>query len=293
MNTSPTKMVTPATGVIQKLQPLTFGSFLPSKFTVISEEANTMLSKVASAVGNPLHTDNFTGNAKKISYVRVNLDVLKSWGVTICSSMIICTWNIRGLNQDHKYKELKLFLTKHKLDIFGCLETRVKQPRDPQIMRKIAQGWKSCNNYIEEPNERIWVLWKPHLQVQIIEMKRRYIHCLVEDPGVERTLYVTIILWQELMQIKPQLQMPWVLFGDFNSVLGTVDKIGSPLHSRKAIGWHFTWCNKQEVENMVYSKIDWAFGNLHWIKQYRHVEADYLNPSISDHSPILIKCSQQ
>lgn len=57
--------------------------------------------------------------------------------------------------------------------------------------------------------------------------------------------------------------------------------------------WHFTWSNKPEVENRVYSKIDWAFGNLHWIQQYGHMEFDYLNPSVSDHYPILIKCSQQ
>ncbi|KAH0778514.1 hypothetical protein KY290_004941 [Solanum tuberosum] len=58
----------------------------------------------------------------------------------------------------------------------------------------------------------------------------------------------------------------------------------------RSIGWHFTWCNKQEVGRKVYSKIDWALGDLNWLQQYGQVKADYLNPSISDHSPILIKC---
>lgn len=104
--------------------------------------------------------------------------------------------------------------------------------------------------------------------------------------------------------------MPWILCGDFNSALGTAVRIGSPVTQQetqgfqnmvdhiqltliRATGWHFTWSNKQEVENRVYSKIAWAFGNLRWIQQYGHEVADYLNPSASDHSPILIKCSQQ
>lgn len=87
------------------------------------------------------------------------------------------------------------------------------------------------------------MLWKPHLIVQIIEVKRQYIHCLVEDPGVQITLYVTIvyaknegkqkeILWQELMQLNLQFQIPWVLCGDFSSVLGTEDRLGSPVTQR-------------------------------------------------------------
>lgn len=35
----------------------------------------------------------------------------------------------------------------------------------------------------------------------------------------------------------------------------------------RATEWHFTWCNKQVKENRVYSKIDWAFRNIHWLQQ--------------------------
>ncbi|KAH0765245.1 hypothetical protein KY285_001116 [Solanum tuberosum] len=44
------------------------------------------------------------------------------------------------------------------------------------------------------------------------------------------------------------------------------------------MGWHFTWCNKQ--------------GGNKRLQHFGHIEAEYLNPSISDHSPILIKCKQ-
>ncbi|XP_070009144.1 uncharacterized protein [Nicotiana sylvestris] len=54
----------------------------------------------------------------------------------------------------------------------------------------------------------------------------------------------------------------------------------------------FTWCNKQNANDRVYSKIDWAFGNFNWTKDYRHVEADFLEPGVSDHSPLKIKASK-
>ncbi|KAJ8536775.1 hypothetical protein K7X08_035176 [Anisodus acutangulus] len=57
-------------------------------------------------------------------------------------------------------------------------------------------------------------------------------------------------------------------------------------------GWHFAWCNRQRAVTRVYSKIDWALGNFHWIQDYVHVEAEFMNPSVSDHSFILKKCCQ-
>uniref|UniRef100_A0A0V0I3C0 Putative ovule protein n=1 Tax=Solanum chacoense TaxID=4108 RepID=A0A0V0I3C0_SOLCH len=67
-------------------------------------------------------------------------------------SMIISTWNVRGLNQPLKQKELKLFLQKHKIDPLGCLETRVKQFKSQTILNKVAHGWNSKCNYPEAVN---------------------------------------------------------------------------------------------------------------------------------------------
>ncbi|XP_059310969.1 uncharacterized protein LOC132062413 [Lycium ferocissimum] len=41
------------------------------------------------------------------------------------------------------------------------------------------------------------------------------------------------------------------------------------------------------------TKIRPGHGDFQWIQQFGHVEAEYLNPSVSDHSPILVKCGQQ
>ncbi|XP_059306536.1 uncharacterized protein LOC132057978 [Lycium ferocissimum] len=118
------------------------------------------------------------------------------------------------------------------------------------------------------------------------------------------------ILWRDLVQIGSSIQGPWFISGDFNNVLSSKDRLRSPitlsetqefrdcidalqLTPLKSTGWHFTFCNKQQDNSRVYSKIDWVFGNLQWLQSYGHVEAEFLNPGVSDHSPILIQFRPQ
>ncbi|XP_019241489.1 PREDICTED: uncharacterized protein LOC109228125 [Nicotiana attenuata] len=176
-------------------------------------------------------------------------------------------------------------------DVMGCIETRVKEHKAEKIQKKIAQRWNVCYNYSYAVNGRIWILWRSHIQVQ--------------NDGHQRES-----LWRDLRQINAQAQETWLLSGDFNNILSSEDRIGSPITTietqgfkdvidalqltpLRAKGWHYTWTNKQGTGSRVYSKIDWALGNYWWIQQYGHVEADFMNPLVSDHSPILIKCGKQ
>ncbi|XP_060183587.1 uncharacterized protein LOC132613540 [Lycium barbarum] len=231
--------------------------------------------------------------------------------------MIISTWNIRGLNQPLKQKELKLFLQKNKIELFGCLETRVRENKAQNILSKVSSGWSTMCNYPMAPNGRIWLFWKPYLQVQVLQVQEQFIHCKVDNMTDAFSAFVTIVyakneaqerlsLWSDLTQLGNNITGAWLLSGDFNTLLFTEDRMGSPvtdgetkdfrdcmdtlqLTALKAKGWHFTFCNKQQQGDRVYSKIYWALGNLMWLQSYGHVEADFLNPGASDHSPIYIE----
>ncbi|XP_019259313.1 PREDICTED: uncharacterized protein LOC109237461 [Nicotiana attenuata] len=203
----------------------------------------------------------------------------------------------------------------------GCIETRVKEHKAKKIQGKIAKGWNVCCNYSNAVNGRIWLLWKAHIQLQIIHMTDQFIQCCIEDTNSQFKTNFSIIyaqndgnqrenLWRDLRGLTIPSQEAWLLSGDFNNVLSSEDRIGSPVTDAEikrfkdviddlqltllsAKGWHYTWTNKQGSDSRVYSKIDWALGNYQWIQQYGHIEADFLNPSVSDHSPILIKCGRQ
>ena len=51
---------------------------------------------------------------------------------------------------------------------------------------------------------------------------------------------------------------------------------------------YYTWTNKQCGKNRISSKIDRAFGNDEWMDKWGHVIVEYGNPSISDHSSMVL-----
>ncbi|KAK6773775.1 hypothetical protein RDI58_029013 [Solanum bulbocastanum] len=54
--------------------------------------------------------------------------------------MIISTWNIIGLNQPLKKKELRLFMKKNMVDVMGVVETRVKVHKAGNTLQKMGPG---------------------------------------------------------------------------------------------------------------------------------------------------------
>ncbi|XP_019263107.1 PREDICTED: uncharacterized protein LOC109240882 [Nicotiana attenuata] len=206
--------------------------------------------------------------------------------------MIIATWNIGGLNQAHKQKEVKTLIAANKVDIMACRETRVKEQKAKKIQKKIANGWSVCCNYSCAVNGRIWLLWRNPIQVIISHMTDQFIHCKVEDHRTQFKAQLSIIYAQNdgHKREKDRIGSP-VTAAEVEGFKGMIDDM--QLTPLRAKGWHYTWTNKQGTGSRVYSKIDRALGNYQWIQQYGHVEADYMNPSVSDHSPILIKCGSQ
>lgn len=66
-----------------------------------------------------------------------------------------------------------------------------------------------------------------------------------------------------------------------------VTDIGLGQVNRK--GWQYSWCNKRDGDDRIYSHIDWVFGNDKWFQDYGNLEAVYYNPECSDHTPIVIR----
>lgn len=71
--------------------------------------------------------------------------------------MIFCSWNIRGLNEPFKKKELKTFLLTNKVVLIGCLETKVKANKAEKVKKKIGNDWEITTDYTQSPNSRIWI----------------------------------------------------------------------------------------------------------------------------------------
>ncbi|XP_019240851.1 PREDICTED: uncharacterized protein LOC109220841 [Nicotiana attenuata] len=230
--------------------------------------------------------------------------------------MIIVSWNIRGLNKSYKQREFKKFLLLNKVDLIACLETRVKQQSAKEIQRKVGVDWKFTDNYTYAPNGRIWIGWKvANVKVIVLDCSDQMIHCCVTDNNSSFSSYITFVyglhtihdrasLWRSLRNI--QTNGPWLIIGDFNSVLHVDDRLnGIPVHQAETTdfqsciddfgvrqitkrGCKFSWSNKRDADIRIYSHIDWAFGNADWFQQYNGVEAIYMLSGCLGHSSIMI-----
>lgn len=54
--------------------------------------------------------------------------------------MIFSLWNVRGLNKPFKQKKLRSFLQINKVDIIGCLETKIQATNAKKSSKFIWPG---------------------------------------------------------------------------------------------------------------------------------------------------------
>lgn len=113
-------------------------------------------------------------------------------------------------------------------------------------------------------------------------------------------------LWSDLIHIHGTGPGSWLVMGGFNSILFSGDRLnGSPVTNAeirdfehcidnndlgeiKSCCHYYSWNNKGHRDQRVCTRIDRAFGNADWHTAYTDVVVDYLNPGLSDHSPLLM-----
>ncbi|KAF5178393.1 hypothetical protein FRX31_032018, partial [Thalictrum thalictroides] len=198
----------------------------------------------------------------------------------------IAIWNIRGLNDPRKQKEVYNIVQSEKLDLIGLTETKVKSYNYDVIHKNMLPQWSQVSNKDHDHRGRIWLLWNHrNIDVVIEQMTDQYIHTTIKELGTKRTYLLTVVygrngrpdrvkLWDDLSVISQSVTTPWTLMGDFNACKDTCEKIGgNPLHPRETIdfneflvnndladlsskGAFYTWSNKSRTNARTLTKID-------------------------------------
>ncbi|XP_021762503.1 uncharacterized protein LOC110727244 [Chenopodium quinoa] len=230
-------------------------------------------------------------------------------------AMIVVTWNMRGLNDPSKVADVKQLLLGTKSDYIFLLETKVKVKKCEAIQKKFV-GFTWIANYTASTRGRIWVGWKnDRLHVDVLAVHEHFIHYLISTKDLQTQIAYTFVyglhsvhdrkrMWA-VIQSLGVIPIPWLCAGDFNAILDDEDKInGNPISAYetkdfqkfignmelveiKSKGSYYSWSNKARNGPRVYSRIDRGLINAAWLTQYRNVEAIYLAPSLSDHTPVL------
>ncbi|XP_062074292.1 uncharacterized protein LOC133778398 [Humulus lupulus] len=220
------------------------------------------------------------------------------------------------MNKREKQLAILNVLRINKVGIGALLENKLKKEKIDDMMIKLFCGW----DYYSSSNSegRILVLWwKSFTKVQVLFDQHQLVQCSIKITGMPMEYLVTFVyglntleerleLWRGLSSIHV-INRPWLIMGDFNAVFNFDERVGgrtisaaelidsnawlthSQLVSIKRIGSNFTWSNKQDGEDRIYSKIDHVFINEDWIDALPHSIAEFHWEAFSDHCYCLIK----
>ncbi|XP_074315324.1 uncharacterized protein LOC141651516 [Silene latifolia] len=226
------------------------------------------------------------------------------------------TQNIRGFNDPIKQQEVRGYLSRNKVEVFGLLETRVKQNNFATIIRTFP-SYSVLNNYTHHYNGRIWVFLDNRRVTWISSSGHdQLIHLELLHHISNKTVHVSFVygsndathrerLWHELRGLKPKVTN-WILMGDWNIVRAMEERIGPnppsiteilafnqslldcQLEDLHSFGCEFTWTNKRDTTTIIWSRLDRVISNSLWMGHFPNTQVNVLPSGISDHSPLLV-----
>ena len=109
------------------------------------------------------------------------------------------------------------------------------------------------------------------------------------------------ISWRLIESLKRQCDMPWVVFGDFNEIVQSDEKLGwldrdarqmevfreclidCGLIDLGFVGRRFTWCNGRIGEQRTLVRLDRIVANEEWLKMFFEAKVFHKAMVASDH----------
>ncbi|KAM6548302.1 hypothetical protein CsatB_019978 [Cannabis sativa] len=220
-------------------------------------------------------------------------------------------WNLRGANNQQKQQQIKQFIRTQEAGFVGLLETRVKVHKLGTLYLNVFNGWCFSSNIAWHQGERIVIAWNPNcFIVDIIKCTSQLMHLKITTMDGTYHSFLTVIygfndrkerleLWKDLQSSKTDES--WILMGDFNAIIGKDERVGHKvkyqaeaefieciqdcqLEDIKATSAFFTWTNKQQGQDRIFSKIDRIMANQNWLDTYPNAKALFLNEGTYDHT---------
>ncbi|XP_056697592.1 uncharacterized protein [Spinacia oleracea] len=214
-----------------------------------------------------------------------------------------------------KQKEVRYMIQSHNIKLFSLLETREKASKMGSIYLNLCPNWCFTTNPSFHNNGRIILAWDPDaFTVNIIHMGSQLIHCMITPRTFGDQFFASFVygmntplereeLWSSLAALTSNTA--WIIMGDFNAIMNMEDRVGAAVRTAdimpmrqcmarckltevKTMGRHFTWTNKQEGVDRVFSRIDRVLANEAWGDLFDGAEATFLPEGTFDHCPMIL-----
>lgn len=167
-----------------------------------------------------------------------------NWGLlTLFPMFSTCMWNVRGIKGKGKIPNLLKLIQAYRVDIVVILEPINNGSFLPHLAKKL--GMRSY--YHGNPrNHQFWWLWNSNVEINDFVVFEQCITGQVKDLSTGTTSAVTAVyassdrkvkeaLWDHLLLMSEDNKTPWILGGDYNSILGPDEKLGGAHSDPKAV----------------------------------------------------------
>ncbi|KAJ9536410.1 hypothetical protein OSB04_un000423 [Centaurea solstitialis] len=228
----------------------------------------------------------------------------------------LACWNIRGLNAPIKQMEVRDLIRSSNLSFCALLETHVQQDGLSAIVSSVFGSWKWVSNaHVSLRGVRILFTWDERIgDVMVLEAHSQFLHCLVKLRANDVSFFATIVygsnslnerneLWSGLRKARVIMgDKPWVVLGDFNSMLFPHDGFGGCSRRNQSMenfflciedtelfdvhysGVQFTWTQKPKGGEGLLRKLDRILVNTSFLSCFRDCSAEFLPRGVSDHA---------
>uniref|UniRef100_A0A803P4A6 Reverse transcriptase domain-containing protein n=1 Tax=Cannabis sativa TaxID=3483 RepID=A0A803P4A6_CANSA len=186
-----------------------------------------------------------------------------------------------------------------------------------KMAKEVPKEVNSSNGYaVLQATESDEIMDK-YVNVEVLYESSQLVHCKVKVCGQKKGFLVTAVygynkiedrknLWDSLASLGSPNE-PWVIVGDFNAMFAYQDRWGGrPIQNRdivdaqdwlalgqieefKCSGSFYTWTNKHEIGDKIFSKLDRVFVNNIWLSDFPNSEACFKWEVTSDHCYCLIR----
>ncbi|XP_009796364.2 uncharacterized protein [Nicotiana sylvestris] len=225
-------------------------------------------------------------------------------------------WNIRFKTQ-RAFERLILMHREHKFQFIGSMEPKQQGKKLEKYRRKIDFPLAISN-----VSNKIWAFFSERFEVTVVMDMVQQLTLKVFDIEDQQEFYLTMVyakcdaierteLWDSLYALGSDMNLPWIVGGDFNVIWDKEEKFGGfPVHINEVddfrhcidtsnlfyLGFKgsiYTWWNGRAEENCIFKRLDRCLANLEFQNLWPGIEVEHLTKIGSDHSPLLIKLSPE
>ncbi|XP_075101885.1 uncharacterized protein LOC142177309 [Nicotiana tabacum] len=171
-------------------------------------------------------------------------------------------------------------------------------------------------------NGQIWLFFDAVVEWELVEDTEQQVTVRVFHHDLGQHMMMTFVyakcsamerldLWDHLYYLASDMELPWLVGGDFNVLLHEDEKIGGlPVHppeyedfafcvnscglfEQGYKGSPFTWWNGRSNAECIFKRLDRIFVNLPFQNVLPTIELEHLIRTGSDHAPLLMTCGVQ